>query len=91
MLAVAIENERDEEVNDGALPQMPAGFVVRLPIRDGQADCANLQRIELTGQGLAWTIDASSPSLGGVTGAYTPQSATGSVDRILGQRGICIV
>ncbi|MTH62697.1 esterase-like activity of phytase family protein [Paracoccus shanxieyensis] len=49
MLAVAIENERDEEVNDGALPQMPAGFVVRLPIRDGQADCGNLQRIELTG------------------------------------------
>ena len=52
---------------------------------------ANMHRIEVTGQGLAWTIDASSPSLGGVTGAYTPQSATGSVDRILGQRGICIV
>lgn len=34
MIAVAIENERDEEVNDGALPQMPAGFVVRLPLKD---------------------------------------------------------
>lgn len=49
MIAVAIENERDEETNDGALPQMPAGFVVRLPVKDGQIDCANLQRIELTG------------------------------------------
>lgn len=49
MIAVAIENERDEDLNDGALPQMPAGDVVRLPIRDGQIDCANLQRIALTG------------------------------------------
>ncbi|MBD9526005.1 esterase-like activity of phytase family protein [Paracoccus sp. PAR01] len=48
-LAVAIENERDEEVNDGALPQMPAGFVTRLPIKDGQVDCAGKQVVELTG------------------------------------------
>ncbi|MDS9467134.1 esterase-like activity of phytase family protein [Paracoccus sp. MBLB3053] len=48
-LAVAIENERDEEINDGALPQMPAGFVVRLPIMDGQVDCAGKQVVELTG------------------------------------------
>jgi hypothetical protein len=48
-LAVAVENERDEEVNDGALPQMPAGFVVKLPIKDGAVDCAGLQKIELTG------------------------------------------
>lgn len=49
MIAIAIENERDEEVNDGALPQMPAGFVVRLPIRDGQIDCAAKQVIDVTG------------------------------------------
>jgi len=48
-LAIAIENERDEEVNDGAIPQMPAGFVVKLPLKDGAADCAALQRIEVTG------------------------------------------
>jgi hypothetical protein len=48
-LAIAVENERDEEVNDGVIPQMPAGFVVKLPIVDGAVDCANLQRIELTG------------------------------------------
>lgn len=49
MIAVAIENERDEDVNDGALPQMPAGFVLRLPVTDAGVDCAGLQRIDLTG------------------------------------------
>lgn len=48
-IAVAIENERDEEVNDGDLPQMPAGFVVKLPVRDGAVDCAGLQKIEVIG------------------------------------------
>ena len=48
-LAVAIENERDEEVNDGDLPQMPAGFLVKLPVKDGAVDCAAAQKITLTG------------------------------------------
>ncbi|MCA3445143.1 MAG: esterase-like activity of phytase family protein [Rhodobacter sp.] len=48
-LAIAIENERDEEVNDGAIPQLPAGFVVKLPLVDGAVNCAGLQRIEVTG------------------------------------------
>ncbi|NBE08754.1 esterase-like activity of phytase family protein [Paragemmobacter ruber] len=48
-LAIAIENERDEDVNDGAIPQMPAGFVVKLPIVEGAVDCAGLQRVELVG------------------------------------------
>jgi hypothetical protein len=48
-LAIAVENERDEEVNDGAIPQMPAGYVVKLPVVDGAVDCAGLQRVELTG------------------------------------------
>ncbi|MBK4217495.1 esterase-like activity of phytase family protein [Paracoccus caeni] len=48
-LAVAIENERDEDAGDGGLPQMPAGFVVKLPIADGDVDCGQLQKIDLTG------------------------------------------
>jgi hypothetical protein len=48
-LAIAVENERDEEVNDGAIPQMPAGYVVKLPIKDGAVDCAAIQKIEMTG------------------------------------------
>lgn len=49
IIAVAIENERDEDMNDGALPQMPAGFVVRLPLKDGAIDCAARQVVDLTG------------------------------------------
>ncbi len=48
-IAVAIENERDEDVNDGDLPQMPAGFVVKLPVKDGAVDCAAKQVIAMTG------------------------------------------
>jgi len=48
-LAIAIENERDEDLNDGKIPQMPAGYVVKLPIKDGAMDCAGLQKIDVTG------------------------------------------
>ena len=56
-LAVAIENERDEELGDGGLPQMPAGFVVRLPIADGNVDCDALERIDVTGLAAVGTED----------------------------------
>ncbi|PZO67788.1 MAG: alkaline phosphatase [Paracoccus denitrificans] len=49
LIAVAIENERDEDLGEGGLPQMPAGFVVTVPVADGKADCAGLQKIDLTG------------------------------------------
>jgi hypothetical protein len=48
-IAVAIENERDEEVNDGDLPQIPPGYLVKLPVKNGAVDCAGLQKIEMTG------------------------------------------
>jgi sugar lactone lactonase YvrE len=48
-LAIAIENERDEDVNDGAIPQMPAGYVVKIAVNGGMADCDGQQRIDLTG------------------------------------------
>ncbi len=47
--AIAIENERDEDVNDGALPQMPAGDLVLLSVKDGVVDCGSLKRVDLTG------------------------------------------
>ena len=40
--------------------------------------------IAVSGKGLQWDITVSSMSLGGVTGAYTPKSAIGSLKRILG-------
>ncbi|WP_428698021.1 esterase-like activity of phytase family protein [Stappia sp.] len=49
LLAVAIENERDEDLNDGALPQMPAGYLTLFKINDGVPDCASRQDINLTG------------------------------------------
>ncbi|WP_370275059.1 esterase-like activity of phytase family protein [Pararhodobacter marinus] len=48
-LAVAIENERDEDLNEGALPQMPAGFVAILPMTEGAIDCAGMIRADVTG------------------------------------------
>ncbi|WRH63780.1 MAG: esterase-like activity of phytase family protein [Fuscovulum sp.] len=48
-LAIAIENQRDEDAGDGGLPQMPAGYVVKLPVVDGVVDCAAQVRIEVTG------------------------------------------
>jgi DNA-binding beta-propeller fold protein YncE len=47
--AIAIENERDEEVNEGALPQMPAGDLVIVSLKDGSADCASIKHVALTG------------------------------------------
>ncbi|MBL0405897.1 esterase-like activity of phytase family protein [Microvirga aerilata] len=48
VLALAIENERDEDVNDGALPQLPAGSLMVAPLGDG-LDCASLKTVSLTG------------------------------------------
>lgn len=39
-------------------------------------------RIEVTGTGLAWTIDIESRSVGAVTGSYTPESAYQTVRRL---------
>jgi DNA-binding beta-propeller fold protein YncE len=48
-LAIAIENERDEELGEGGLPQMPAGYVVKIAVNGGVADCEGQQRIDMTG------------------------------------------
>ncbi|OBZ96268.1 alkaline phosphatase [Pararhizobium polonicum] len=49
LAAIAIENERDEEVNDGKLPQLPAGDLVIVSLKDGAADCASIKHVTLTG------------------------------------------
>ena len=49
LLAIAIENERDEDLNDGAIPQQPAGYVVILSVKDGAVDPASLKKVDLTG------------------------------------------
>ncbi len=49
VMAIAIENERDEEVNEGALPQLPGGSLAVLPLKDGVPDCAGLKFVDMTG------------------------------------------
>jgi hypothetical protein len=49
LAAIAIENERDEDVNDGALPQMPAGDLVIVPLTGGAVDCGAIKHVTLTG------------------------------------------
>ena len=46
---MAIENERDEDLNDGGLPQAPAGFLVLAGFSGGALDCAGLVKVDLTG------------------------------------------
>ena len=49
-LAIAIENERDEERGDGRVPQLPGGSLVSFRIgADGAVDCATKQVIDVTG------------------------------------------
>lgn len=49
ILAIAIENERDESVNDGAMPQAPSGFLSIVTLTDGAVTQAGIKRVELTG------------------------------------------
>ena len=48
-VAVAIENERDEDLNDGIIPQLPAGSLALVPLKDGALDCAGMKMASLTG------------------------------------------
>ncbi|MBY6003711.1 esterase-like activity of phytase family protein [Salipiger bermudensis] len=48
-VTIAIENERDEDLGDGRVPQMPAGFVAILDVVDGVAACDSLVKADVTG------------------------------------------
>lgn len=48
--AVAIENERDEDLGDGRTGQLPAGFLVTVGLTgEGVLDCDTLKAVEMTG------------------------------------------
>lgn len=49
LVSIAIENERDEDLNDGELPQMPAGWLVSYPLINGVPDCEKPIKTDLTG------------------------------------------
>jgi hypothetical protein len=49
ILAIAIENERNEEINEGALPQLPAGALLVASLKGDALDCAALRTVDVTG------------------------------------------
>lgn len=48
-IVIAIENERDEKLDKGALPQSPGGNLTLIGIRDGAVDCASREVIDVSG------------------------------------------
>ncbi|WP_349368263.1 esterase-like activity of phytase family protein [Salinarimonas sp.] len=48
-LAIAIENERDEDLNDGEIPQLPAGYVAIVPLENGAPNCEGMIMADVTG------------------------------------------
>ncbi|MCS0496001.1 esterase-like activity of phytase family protein [Ancylobacter sp. MQZ15Z-1] len=48
-LAIAMENERDEEINDGAIPQMPPGNLTYFEVKDGRVVDDSKKVVDLTG------------------------------------------
>lgn len=48
-ISIAIENERDEDLGDGRVGQLPAGFLVIGEIKDGVLACEDLMKVEMTG------------------------------------------
>lgn len=47
--AVAIENERDEDKNDGEIPQLPAGYVVIIDTADADPKKWQTRKVDMTG------------------------------------------
>lgn len=48
-VAIAIENERDEALNKGAMPQYPAGNLIIIPLDKGLPLCQQQQMVDLRG------------------------------------------
>ncbi|MEY2960586.1 MAG: hypothetical protein RLZ60_416, partial [Pseudomonadota bacterium] len=49
MVTVAIENERDEDLGDGRVGQMPAGYMVTVGLSGDALACDSIVKIDVTG------------------------------------------
>jgi hypothetical protein len=56
-IAVAIENERDEDAGDGRVPQMPGGFVAILSTTEDGLDCDSMIAADITGLAEVAAVD----------------------------------
>ena len=48
-ISIAIENERDEDLNDGVIPQLPAGNVVMFDTSANDIDCGSIKVANVSG------------------------------------------
>lgn len=48
-LVIAIENERDESLNKGEMPQTPGGNLSIVPLRNGMPDCTKIFPVPMAG------------------------------------------
>ena len=48
-VTVAIENERDEDLGEGRVGQMPGGYVAIVPLADGRMQCDGLIQADVSG------------------------------------------
>eukprot|EP00934_Nitzschia_sp_Nitz4_P009064 Nitzschia sp. Nitz4//scaffold21_size171442//115904//118824//NITZ4_002178-RA/size171442-augustus-gene-0.188-mRNA-1//1//CDS//3329542462//9054//frame0 len=48
-IAIAIENERDEDLNDGIIPQLPAGWLIIIDTASDDVDEWSIRTVDLTG------------------------------------------
>ncbi|HEY8574786.1 MAG TPA: esterase-like activity of phytase family protein [Devosia sp.] len=58
ILAIAVENERDEDVNDGDIPQAPSGYLTLVTLADGAVTQDGIKKVELTGLAAVAADDA---------------------------------
>jgi hypothetical protein len=49
LIAISMENQRDEDFNDGAIPQLPGGNITFFDVTDGSVDCAGMRVTDLAG------------------------------------------
>ncbi len=48
-VVIAVENERDEDLDDGVIPQLPAGHVAIIALEDGVPQCDSTILADVTG------------------------------------------
>jgi DNA-binding beta-propeller fold protein YncE len=49
LIAISMENQRNEDLNDGVIPQLPSGNVTFFDVADASVDCDTMRVTELAG------------------------------------------
>ncbi|MHA6690098.1 esterase-like activity of phytase family protein [Devosia sp. A449] len=49
LIAISMENQRDEDLNDGVIPQLPSGNITFFDVAGGSVDCGTMRVTELAG------------------------------------------